>query len=148
MPTHQLVRLGPALRALPAPLVFDHFARIAPEGFHREPAHALVLDLLATGRAWIKLSGGYLVSARGSVDDPALDALARSFIETAPHRVVWGSDWPHATASAGRQPMPDDARQIDRLAEWAGDARTLQALLVTNPQRLDGLSAASLETAQ
>jgi len=148
MPTEQLVRLGPTLRELPTPLVFDHFARIAPERFHREPAHALVLDLLAAGRAWIKLSGGCLVSTSGSVDDPALDALARSFIGAAPHRVVWGSDWPHATASAGRQPMPDDARQVDRLAEWAGDARTLHALLAANPQRLYGFPAASTETPQ
>lgn len=136
MPTAQLTRLAPMLRGLPTEVVFDHFARIAPDGFHREPAHTVLLELLAAGRAWVKLSGGYLVSPTGSVEDRSLDALARSFIDAAPTRIVWGSDWPHATASAGRQPMPDDARQVDRLAEWAGDARTLQAIVVDNPERL------------
>lgn len=138
MPLAQLPQLAPLLRRLPVELVFDHFARLAPEQRHTHPAHALVLELLSAGRAWIKLSGGYLVSPMRSVEDPALDALARSFIEAAPTRVVWGSDWPHATASAGRQPMPDDARQVERLAQWAGDAATLRAVLVDNPQRLYG----------
>jgi D-galactarolactone isomerase len=136
MPTEQLTRLAPVLRDLPCEIVFDHFARIAPHDFHREPAHAVVLELLACGRAWMKLCGGYLVSPVGSVEDRALDALARSFIEAAPARVVWGSDWPHATASAGRQPMPDDARQMDRLADWAGDVHRLHAILFKNPERL------------
>ena len=82
--------------------------------------------------------GGYLVSATLSTEDPALDALARSYIDAAPDRVVWGSDWPHATASAGLQPMPDDARQIDRLTQWAGSTASLRQILVTNPERLYG----------
>lgn len=136
MPVEQLVALGPLLRRLPTPLVFDHFGRIGPAQCAAHPAHDLLLDLLAGGQAWIKLSGAYLVSASGSVEDPGLDRLARSFIDAAPERIVWGSDWPHATASAGLQAMPDDARQIDRLADWAGDARQLQQILVTNPARL------------
>ncbi|TFY97292.1 amidohydrolase family protein [Ramlibacter rhizophilus] len=136
MPTAQLPQLAPLLRRLPVELVFDHFARITPEQAPGHPAHALAMDLLSDGKAWIKLSGGYLVSPLRSVEDPGLDALARSFLDVAPNRVVWGSDWPHATASAGHQPMPDDARQIERLAQWAGDAATLHAVLVDNPQRL------------
>lgn len=138
MAAAQLSELASLLRRLPVELVFDHFARLAPAQRHAHPAHALVLELLSIGRAWIKLSGGYLVSPMHSVEDPALDALARSFIETAPARVVWGSDWPHATASAGHQPMPDDARQVERLAQWAGDTATLRGVLVDNPQRLYG----------
>ena len=65
---------------------------------------------------------------------------ARSFIDAAPDRVVWGSDWPHATASAGHQPMPDDAAQVDALARWAGDADRLRQILVTNPEQLYGFT--------
>ncbi|MFD0668637.1 amidohydrolase family protein [Ramlibacter sp. MAHUQ-53] len=140
MPAAQLTALAPVLRGLPVDLVFDHFGRIPPGGQGREPAHALLLELLGAGRAWVKVSGGYLVSPQGSVEDPGLDDLARSFIDAAPGRVVWGSDWPHATASAGRQPMPDDARQVDRLAQWAGDARRLHQILVANPERLYGFA--------
>ncbi|WP_159911434.1 amidohydrolase [Pantoea sp. 18069] len=131
------------LRRLPVPLVFDHFGRMAPAQVGRHAAHALLLELLQGGQAWIKLSGGYIVSARHSIEDPALDALAASYLRCAPERVVWGSDWPHATASAGIQPMPDDARQVDRLIDWtnqAGGTATLQRVLVDNPQRLYGFT--------
>ncbi len=141
MPADQLVSLAPVLRGLPVDLVFDHFGRITPQQCGVHPAHALLLELLDAGRAWIKLSGGYLVSPTHSTEDPALDALARSFLDAAPDRVVWGSDWPHATASAGRQPMPDDARQVDRLAQWAGDGQRLRQVLVLNPERLYGFTS-------
>ena len=146
MPAEQLLALGPMLRQLPVPLVFDHFARITPS-LLGQAAHTLVLELLHSQRAWVKLSGGYLVSPTASTEDPALDALARSYINAAPDRVVWGSDWPHATASAGLQPMPDDARQIDRLAQWAGDADMLQRILVTNPERLYGFDTSFTHSA-
>ncbi len=136
----RLAELAPVLSDLPVPVVFDHMARLAPHEAGVHPAHAVVLRLLERGRAWIKLSGGYLVSTRHSIEDPALDALARSYLDANPERVVWGSDWPHASASAGMQPMPDDARQFDRLADWTGSAR-LRQVLVHNPAALYGFPA-------
>ena len=148
MPPDTLLAQAPLLQALvrelPLDLVLDHFARLGPQHLGQHPAHAdahaQVLALLATGRVWLKLSGGYLVSPQGSSEDPALHALARSFIDAAPERMLWGSDWPHASASAGLHPWPDDARQIECLAQWAGDAHTLQQLLVHNPQQLYGFT--------
>jgi predicted TIM-barrel fold metal-dependent hydrolase len=130
-----LVDLAPVVERLPVALVFDHFGRISPPDAGVHPAHALILDLLRDDRAWVKLSGGYIVSSMRTVLDPALDALANSYLRAAPRRIVWGSDWPHATASAGVQPMPDDARQLERLSEWidqSGDAATLRRVLVDN----------------
>jgi predicted TIM-barrel fold metal-dependent hydrolase len=69
-----------------------------------------------------------------------LQPLAHSFIHAASDRVIWGSDWPHATASAGRQPMPNDAAQVNALARWAGDAHQLKQILVTNPEQLYGFT--------
>ncbi|CAN7381400.1 amidohydrolase family protein [Acidovorax sp. LjRoot194] len=139
-----LIAQADVLRQLPVPVVFDHFGRIAPAQAGRHPAHALLLALLQCGQAWVKLSGGYIVSEQHSVEDPALDTLAASYLRCAPHRVVWGSDWPHATASAGVQPLPDDARQVDRLADWAREAgdssATLQRVLVDNPAALYGFA--------
>lgn len=129
------------LRRLPVPLVFDHMGRISPEQAGIHPAHGLILELMSSGRAWVKLSGGYIVSEQRSAEDPALDHLAASYLRAAPHRVLWGSDWPHATASAGIQSMPDDARQIDRLSEWlecAEGSATLRQVLVDNPTTLYG----------
>ncbi len=139
-PPDTLLALAPVLRNLPVALVFDHFGRIAPADAGRHPAHALVLDLLHESRAWVKLSGGYIVSATHRVEDTALDALARSYLQAAPHRVVWGSDWPHATASAGLHAMPDDAMQVDALARWCGDPDTLRRVLVDNPCALYGFA--------
>ncbi|GKS91129.1 amidohydrolase family protein [Acidovorax sp. SUPP2539] len=141
-----LAAQGEVLRRLPVPLVFDHFGRISPAQAGQHPAHALLQDLLQRGQAWIKLSGGYIVSERQSTEDPALDALAASYLRCAPERVVWGSDWPHATASSGAHPMPDDARQVDRLVDWAGqsgDAATLHRVLVDNPAALYGFTPPS-----
>ena len=121
-------------------LVFDHFGRVTPALCGQHPAHELLLELLQARRAWVKLSGGYLVSPTGQSSDPQLQPLARSYLDAAPDRVVWGSDWPHATASAGHQPMPDDAAQIDALARWAGDADRLRQILVTNPEQLYGFT--------
>ena len=149
MPPDLLVGQADVLRSLPVPLVFDHFGRVAPAQVGRHAAHALLLELLREGRAWVKLSGGYIVSALHSVEDPALDALAASYLRCAPSRVLWGSDWPHATASAGVQPMPDDARQVDRLIHWTracgGDA-LLNQVLVDNPQVLYGFGKPSLSS--
>ncbi|MEJ8810587.1 amidohydrolase family protein [Variovorax ureilyticus] len=138
-----LATLGDTLHRLPVPLVFDHFGRIAPAQAGSHAAHALVLALLREGRAWVKLSGGYLVSAQASTDDPALAPLARSYLDAAPDRVIWGSDWPHATASAGLQPMPDDANQIDRLADWSADEGLFHRVLVDNPRALYGFAAST-----
>ena len=145
MPPDLLVTLGDVLRRVSVPLVFDHLGRIPPAQAGQHPAHALLLQLLGEGRAWVKLSGGYIVSATHAVDDPALDALATSYLRAAPQRVLWGSDWPHATASAGLHPMPDDALQIDALARWCTsvDAGALQRVLVANPAVLYGFPPVS-----
>ena len=137
----ELLALRPVLMQLPVSLVFDHFGRIAPADAGAHPAHALVLALLQAEKAWVKLSGGYLVSATHQPDDPALDTLARGYLEAAPHRVLWGSDWPHATASAGRHAWPDDAVQVDALACWAGSQQALRRVLVDNPAALYGFDA-------
>ncbi len=145
MAADEMVAMASVLDGLPVDLVFDHFGRISPAQCEQHPAHALLLRWLREQRAWVKLSGGYLVSPTGTVEDPALDRLARSYLDAAPERVLWGSDWPHATASAGRQPFPDDVRQIERLAQWAGGEDQLTRILVHNPQRLYGFAPIPLQ---
>lgn len=140
MPLETLAPLASLLRSLPVDVVFDHFGRIPPHLCGQHPAHELLLALLHERRAWVKLSGGYLVSPTNCSDDPQLQPLASSFMDAAIDRVVWGSDWPHATASAGRQPLPNDAAQIDALARWAGDAHRLEQILVTNAEQLYGFT--------
>jgi D-galactarolactone isomerase len=135
-PPDVLAQLGDRLHGLPVPVVFDHFGRIPPSMANRHPAHEVVLNLLATGRAWIKLSGGYIVSQAAPPDYEDVTSLARQYLQVAPERVLWGSDWPHASASAGHQAMPDDAHQMTLLARWTDDEVMLRRVLVDNPASL------------
>lgn len=137
-PARMWSELVGVLDDLPVPVVFDHFARLAPSMAGKHPSHALVLRLLETRRAWVKLSGAYIVSEQGAPWYEDVAALARSFLEAASDRVLWGSDWPHASASAGHQAMPDDARQMELLADWAGTSEALHRVLVDNPVELYG----------
>jgi 2-pyrone-4,6-dicarboxylate lactonase len=51
--------------------------------------------------------------------------------------VVWGSNWPHPIWDGA---MPNDGDLLDLVCEWAGDAATLQRVLVDNPARLYGFN--------
>jgi predicted TIM-barrel fold metal-dependent hydrolase len=62
-------------------------------------------------------------------------SVARAFVESAPERCVWGSDWPHPTERATK---PDDAVIFDLLGEWAGTEERRRAILVDNPCNLYG----------
>jgi len=71
--------------------------------------------------------------------------IARALIAANPDRLVWATDWPHPGARPGKprsigeiEPFhgEDDGAALDRLAGWAGDADTLQRILVDNPARL------------
>jgi len=89
------------------------------------------------------------VSEEGPPHFADVAPLARSFLQAAPQRVLWGSDWPHASASAGHQAMPDDAQQMALLAGWTATADALRRVLVDNPAALYGFDRqnnASTET--
>ena len=91
--------------------------------------------MLDTGRGWIKLSGAYLDSALGAAGAYAdTDALAQRWVELAPQRTVWGSDWPHPTEAAAAK--PDDAALFDLLARWVPDQTARHRVLVDNPAQL------------
>ncbi len=137
-PPDTLLELSETLQALPVPLVLDHFGRIRPSMVNTHPAHALVLQLLSSGLAWVKLSGGYIVTELCPPSYGDVASLARSYLNVAPDRVLWGPDWPHASATAGHQPLPDDAQQMDLLAQWVGDPKLLERVLVDNPAELYG----------
>ncbi|MET3182060.1 UNVERIFIED_ORG: putative TIM-barrel fold metal-dependent hydrolase [Variovorax guangxiensis] len=139
-PAHTWSDLAGVLGRLPVPVVFDHFGRLAPSMTGRHPSHALILRLLEKRRAWVKLSGAYIVSERGAPLYEDVGALALSFLDAAPDRVLWGSDWPHASASAGHHAMPDDAELMALLAGWTGTSEALRRVLVDNPAELYGFA--------
>lgn len=113
------------LRRLPVPLVFDHMAHVVEAHGIEGRGFALLLDLLASGRAWAKLSNALF---------PPSKARAQALVEASPERVLWGTDWPHvAHSEAG---VPDDGALLDELADWVPDAAQRARILVANPDRL------------
>jgi D-galactarolactone isomerase len=140
MNREQMLVHAAMLRRLPVPIVFDHLAYLsAPEGL-THPAYAVVRDLIDKGRAWVKLSGSYIRSRVGPPSYGDVLQVARTFVMTAPQRVVWGSDWPHPSETEHK---PDDAVLFDLLATWAADERIRHRVLVENPETLYGFAKAT-----
>lgn len=134
----QIVDMASLIERLPGTLVIDHMGRLPqPQGVSHA-AFAIICRWLAAGRTWVKLSGPYLDSNTGP---PYTDiaALARAYLEAAPGRVVWGSDWPHPTQTTAK---PDDAMLLGLLEDWTGDAALRRKVLVENPAALYGFQPA------
>ena len=85
----------------------------------------------------MKVSGAYHDTKVGTPGYADTSAVGKAFVEAAPERVVWGSDWPHPTVKEIAS-KPDDAMLLDLLAGWAPDERTLRKVLVDNPAVLYG----------
>lgn len=139
LPADTLPAMEARLRTLPVPLVFDHLGRLPAAGT-AHPGFAVLCRLLDSGRVWIKLSGPYLGGPRSAGAYPQAQPLARAYIAIAPQRLLWGSNWPHPTATAGQHPMPDDADLLLQLARWADSDVLFTRVLATNPAALYGFA--------
>lgn len=126
------------LLSLGTDIVLDHFAHIPAEGGIDQPAFRCLLDMLDSGRVWVKLSG----PMRCTLEEPpypSVTPLARALVRHAPERMVWGSDWPHVNM-AGRT-MPNDGDLLDLLRAWAPDEGARRKILVDNPAKLYRLAS-------
>ena len=128
----------PRLRALPVDYVLDHMALVnAAEGLE-QPGFKKLLALLASDhKCHVKIIGPERISKAGK---PFHDAIpfARKIIETAPDRVIWGTDWPHPNVKI----MPNDGDLVDMIPLYAPDPALQHKLLVENPDRLFGFAKA------
>ncbi|KAI3591744.1 hypothetical protein D9X30_3269 [Cupriavidus sp. U2] len=121
-----------SLLALGIDVVVDHFARVCSDEALTPLMERAVHELLASGHGWLKLSGAYMAVPAGSHDLHRLDEFVISIAQQFSSRLVWGTDWPHATESD----KPDDTALTNLLLRWfpASDAR--DRLLVSNPAAL------------
>jgi predicted TIM-barrel fold metal-dependent hydrolase len=135
--------------ASPVPVVFDHFGRAQAALGVAQPGFSDLVELLRSGKAYVKVSGAYRVSHQGP-DFADAAPLAKALIAANPERIVWGTDWPHPNS----EPMPgigpmdvrpffpiDDGRLLNQLPVWAPDAGVRKKILVDNPVRLYGFTA-------
>lgn len=128
----ELPAILPILARLPSPIVLEHLGHIPePEGV-RDPLFGMVRRLIDRGRTWVKLAAPYDATKIGPPTYADSSALARAYVEIAPERVVWGTNWPHP----GEDPKPDDALLFDLLLGWAPDEKVRHRILVENPAAL------------
>jgi len=120
---------------LDMPVVIDHMGRSDVSLGNADPSLNKLLDLLKQGNFWVMLSLTEKLSKSGLPWDDVLP-LAHQLIESAPNRMIWGSDWPHPLSV---NPPPDEALLINQLYRYAqNDAALIQKILVDNPATLFG----------
>jgi predicted TIM-barrel fold metal-dependent hydrolase len=126
------------------PVVFDHFAGARASLGREQTGFSVLVDLVRTGKAWVKLSAAYRISER-SPKYPDVAPLAQSLIAASSRRVLWGTDWPHpdSTRHPDRKPTDiapllqvDDGELLNQLPVWAPDESVRKRMLVDNPASL------------
>ncbi len=80
----------------------------------------------------------HIISKIGPPDYPEATRTAQAFVQAAPERLVWGSDWPHPSEQS--RTLPDDALLFDLLAVGAPEETTRKRILVDNPENLYGFA--------
>jgi predicted TIM-barrel fold metal-dependent hydrolase len=130
----------------PVPVVFDHFGGAQAELGVGQPGFSDLLELVRSGKAYVKISGAYRAS-KLAPDYPDAAPLAQALIAANSDRIVWGTDWPHpdSVTPPGRKPTEltplfqiDDGRLLNQLPVWAPDAAIRKKILVDNPASLYG----------
>lgn len=134
MKATELAQHEELLASLPTPLVLDHGGRVAPGAGDNDPGWTTVRRLVDRGATWVKLSGPYLESMDDTPDYQHAVETGKELVRRASERMLWGSDWPHATESA----KPSLEGLLHYLWECAGDEHTVQQILVNNPSTLYG----------
>jgi predicted TIM-barrel fold metal-dependent hydrolase len=117
---------------LPVRYTIDHMGRVrAADGLDQLPFRTLIQLMQRDEKCWVKVSGCERVSSSGP---PFTDAVpfARAIVETAPDRVIWGTDWPHPNVRV----MPNDGDLVDLIPLFAPEVELQQKILVKNPARL------------
>jgi 2-pyrone-4,6-dicarboxylate lactonase len=132
-----LLQFKELLYSLPVPFIIDHMGRVpTKDGLDQQPFRIL-LDLFRNHpNCWVKITGSERISSEGP---PFTDAVpfARALIETAPDRILWGTDWPHPNIT---RHMANDGDLVDLFPLFAPEAELQRKILVDNPHRLYGFS--------
>jgi D-galactarolactone isomerase len=123
------------LKRLPCALVVDHTGKFLEPVNMDHPGYRALLDLLDSGRVWVKLSAPYETSRLGPPHYMDVGRLARGLIQAAPERMLWASNWPHPSAL---DDPPDEAMLMDLLRYWTEDDALTARILSTNPGALYG----------
>jgi 2-pyrone-4,6-dicarboxylate lactonase len=132
----ELRMLARVVDTLPAPIVLDHLASHAwfQDGRLRTEGTAVLQDMLATGRVWLKLSGMYRAGAGSFPWTPLVEPMAR-IAASRVDRMLWASDWPYVGLydPAG---LPRSGELLEWLRVIGLDEAARTQVLVRNPEQL------------
>jgi len=133
-----LMRHEALFRAIRIPVVVDHMGRPDVSQSIDQKPFLLLLDLIKDRGWYTKVSNGERLSAQGF---PCTDVLpfARRVIETAPDRVLWGTDWPHPNYTRAKK-TPNDCDLLELFYSYAPEREIRRKALVENPARLFGFA--------
>jgi D-galactarolactone isomerase len=124
------------IKRLPGRFVIDHTGKFLEPVSPDSREFRSLLNLVDTGRCWVKLSAPYETSKTGAPKYEDVGRLAKALVKAAPERMLWASNWPHPSA---RKPAPpDDADLLDLLLDWAPDEATRRKILADNATELYG----------
>ena len=132
MDGRELERASIVLSRLTVPIVIDHVGKFLEPVAVDHTGFVALRRLVASGQCWVKLSGMYETSKTGAPNYADVSALASVLIADAPHRLLWGSNWPHPNL----QPPPDDFALLAHFASLVPDLTSRQQILVDNPAEL------------
>ena len=128
-----LAEMQSILSALPVEVVLDHVGSVRPAEGINQPGFTALLELLATGRCWVKLSAAYRVAEAPPY--PEMKPFVDAMLAVNPERLLWGSDWPHVSFKGT---MPNTTELLDQMLTWVPDDDQRTRILVDNPARLYG----------
>ena len=136
--------IATVIRSLDVPVVLDHMAGARAKHGVDDAAFLQLVELLADGGCWVKLSGADIVTGRDRDFAAEAAPFVRTLARANPSRIVWGTDWPHlvhfhgaqgdAAPQAGYRPVDETA--LLALLRDCVDAPTYRRVLVDNPQSL------------
>ena len=132
----EVIAAVPRLNDLKMPYVFDHVAHAEPRQNRDDHEFRELLTILKNEEhAWLNLYSFYQLSEASPPGYADMIAVVREIIDAAPHRVIWGSNWPHAGIAV---PMPNDGDLLDFLLAAGPDELHRNRILAENPAKLYG----------
>ena len=124
-----------AIARLPGRLVIDHIGKFLEPVPLDHPAVATLMRLVDSGRAYVKIASPYDSSRSGPPDYADLAPLVALLVRTAPERLIFATNWPHAALAVDQR--PDDAAWADLMTEWMSDD-VRRKMFVDTPAALFG----------
>ncbi|HZO01775.1 MAG TPA: amidohydrolase family protein [Burkholderiales bacterium] len=124
------------IKRLPGKFVIDHTGKFLEPVSPDSREFRSLLNLVDTGRCYVKLSAPYETSKTGAPQYEDVGVLAKTLVKKAPERVLWASNWPHP--SVPKDKRPSDEALLDLLLDWAPEESARRKMLVDNPAVLYG----------